>query len=78
MSATVLKTSFHEVFGETVFAYLRNLRLDRAREMLLEEGASVKEVSWAVGYASQSHFAHAFRDRFGTSPRDWAQPRILR
>ncbi len=78
MSVTVLKTSFHEVFGETVFTYLRNLRLDRAREMLLEDRASVKEISWAVGYASLSHFARAFRERFGASPRDWTQPRILR
>jgi AraC-like DNA-binding protein len=75
MSASVLKTSFHEVFGVTVFAYLRNLRLERAREMLLDQGVSVKEVSWAVGYASLSHFARAFRQRFGVSPHAWARPR---
>ncbi len=78
MSPSLLKASFREVFGETVFACLRNLRLDRAREMLLEEGASVKEVSWAVGYASLSHFARAFRQRFGASPRAWARPQIFR
>jgi AraC-like DNA-binding protein len=75
MSASVLKTAFHEVFGVTVFAYLRDLRLERAREMLLDQGVSVKEVSWAVGYASLSHFARAFRQRFGVSPRAWARPR---
>jgi AraC-like DNA-binding protein len=76
MSASLLKTSFREAFGETVFGYLRNLRLDRAREMLLVEGVSVKEAAWAVGYGSLSHFARAFRQRFGASPRAWARTRM--
>ncbi len=73
LSTTLLKRGFRHLFGETVFEHLRNLRLDRARELLLEEGASVKETAWSVGYASLSHFARAFGERFGASPRAWAR-----
>jgi AraC-like DNA-binding protein len=53
------------------YEHVRNLRLERAREMLSEPQASVKEVAHAVGYASLSHFAKAFRRRYGASPRCW-------
>ena len=78
LSTTLLKRGFRQLFGETVFEHLRNLRLERARELLLEEGASVKEAAWSVGYASLSHFAHAFGERFGASPRAWARTHVPR
>jgi AraC-like DNA-binding protein len=78
MSPTVLKRGFREVFGETVFEHLRNLRLRRASEMLARRGTSVKEAAFAVGYASLSHFAKAFREQYGSSPRAWARTRWIR
>ena len=78
LSATLLKRGFRQLFGETVFEHLRNLRLDRARELLLDQGASVKEAAWSVGYASVSHFARAFGARFGASPRAWARTHVPR
>jgi AraC-like DNA-binding protein len=72
MSATVMKCGFRALFGETVFQYLRGLRLERARDMLARDGASAKEAAHAVGFASLSHFAKAFRERFGFSPHAWA------
>ncbi len=78
LSTTLLKRGFHELFGETVFQHLRNLRLDRASALLRDERASVKEAAWSVGYASLSHFARAFGERFGASPRAWARTHVPR
>ena len=75
LSATLLKRGFRQLFGETVFEHLRNLRLEQARGMLAGRDMSVKEVAHAVGYASLSHFARAFGQRFGASPRSWASVR---
>ena len=75
MSTTLLKSGFRELFGETVFEHVRNLRLERARELLAESDASVKEVAHAVGYHSLSHFAKAFRCRYGAGPRAWGAAR---
>jgi AraC-like DNA-binding protein len=77
LSTTLLKRGFRQLFGETVFEHLRNLRLERARE-LLEERASVKEAAWSVGYASLSHFARAFGERFGDGPRAWVKAHVPR
>ena len=63
-----LKVSFKEVYGSTVFGYLREQRLARAYRLLLEGASSVIDVSYAVGYSNPSYFAEAFRDKYGVNP----------
>ena len=64
-----LKRGFRERFGITVFGYLRQCRMDRARQLLLSRRYTVLEVANAVGYANPSHFARAFRGCFGLNPK---------
>lgn len=65
-----LKYGFREVFGTTVFGYLRDYRLDIARKLLQEQKQNVRTVVNTVGYANQSHFAAAFKRKFGITPQD--------
>jgi AraC family transcriptional activator of pyochelin receptor len=63
-----LKRGFRQVFGNSVFAYLRELRMQQAR-LLLEEGKmNVKEVSYAVGFADSGRFSDAFKKQYGIRP----------
>jgi len=64
-----LKRGFRERFGITVFGYLRQCRMDRARQLLLSRRYTVLEVANAVGYTNPSHFARAFRGCFGLNPK---------
>ena len=72
-----LKRGFRDRFGITVFGYLRQCRMDRARQLLISRRYTVLEVANAVGYANPSHFARAFRGCFGLNPKaflaDWAR-----
>jgi AraC-like DNA-binding protein len=63
-----LKIGFRQIFGTTVFGYLRQYRMEYARQLLEEGEMSVTEVSYSVGYCSLSHFAKAFSRQFGTKP----------
>ncbi len=45
------------------------MRLDRARTLLRDTAMPVTEVAVACGYPSPSHFARAYRARFGETPR---------
>jgi AraC-like DNA-binding protein len=65
-----LKRGFRVQFGESVFGYLRSLRMEKARAMLSESDANVSEVAVAVGYSSFGHFTAAFRKQFGVLPKD--------
>lgn len=63
-----LKIGFHQVFGTTVFGYLNEYRMERSRQLLQEGNLTVTGVARAVGYANRSHFAAAFKRKFGVNP----------
>ncbi|SFL57738.1 AraC-type DNA-binding protein [Pelosinus propionicus DSM 13327] len=64
-----LKNGFKRIFGETVHAYVIAKRLELARQLFEEGQMSVSEVAGASGYANVSHFAQAFRKKFGVNPK---------
>jgi AraC-like DNA-binding protein len=63
-----LKTGFKELYGTTVFAYLREQRLEKAFHLLRQGTMNVTETSNAVGYSNPSYFSEAFRDKYGVNP----------
>jgi AraC-like DNA-binding protein len=69
LSETTLKRGFHQVFGTTVFGYLRTRRMARAHALLHSGEATVLEAAALVGYSNPSNFAAAFRREFGLNPK---------
>jgi len=63
-----LKVGFKEVFGTTLFGYLRDQRLEHAMQLMQHGGMNVGEAACAVGYSNPSHFTVAFRKRYGVNP----------
>lgn len=55
------------------YQFVKRMRLDRARELLLQEGMNVSEVARRVGYGSLSHFITEFKRHFGAPPRKYAE-----
>ncbi|MEM6427023.1 MAG: AraC family transcriptional regulator [Cyanobacteria bacterium P01_D01_bin.128] len=64
-----LKRGFREVFNTTVFGYLRDRRLERAQQLLLEPWMTVAEAARTVGYDSHASFTTAFKQKYGVSPK---------
>lgn len=54
--------------GQTITQYLRQLRMDKAAELLRTGKWNVTEVALEVGYSSLSHFSQAFQETFGCCP----------
>lgn len=63
-----LNKGFREVYGATVFGYLKQVRLLEARRLLEKEGMNVTEAALSVGYGSISSFSNAFFEYFGLRP----------
>ncbi len=61
---------FTRAFDETPAAYVRRLRLERAKERLAR-GAGVTDTCFDVGYASVGSFSLLFSQRFGRPPSEW-------
>lgn len=68
MSARAFSDAFRQEFGDTPFGWLRQRRLLRGRQMVLDEGVSVSAAALSLGFCSAAHFSHAFRQHFGQTP----------
>jgi AraC family transcriptional regulator len=63
--------SFKESTGLSPHAWLRQHRLEQAMNMLRDSDESVVSIAAALGYASQTAFAAAFKKLTGETPSDW-------
>ncbi|MCK6617579.1 MAG: AraC family transcriptional regulator [Cyclobacteriaceae bacterium] len=66
-----LKTGFKQIYGNTVYGYLLDHKLDQARVLLDKGRLHVNEVAYQIGYANPSHFIAAFKKRFGITPKKY-------
>jgi toluene monooxygenase system protein E len=71
-STSTLAHSFKEIIGVSPYHFLKQLRLERARVLMIREGWGVSEAAARTGYASASHFVKAFTSYFGEAPSHYA------
>ncbi len=69
----VLKNGFKEIYGEPVYKYILNYKLELGRHLLMSKKYSVKEVSYQIGYSAPTHFIVAFKKKFGITPKKYIQ-----
>ena len=77
ISETSMKNYFRGVFGQNISAYLREVRMRKAAELLADGRLSVSEVAEQVGYINQSKFAAVFKRQFGISPLEYRRRKHL-
>ena len=68
-----LKEGFKELYGDTVYGYLLEHKLQESRRLLDSHDGNVNHVAAATGYSSASHFISAFKKRFGVTPKKYVQ-----
>ncbi len=64
-----LKNGFRQIYNTSVFGYFREVRMQKAYELLQQGDQNVTEVAYAIGYLNLSHFSSAFKKRFGLLPK---------
>ena len=70
ISRRQLERLFKSHLADTPKGYYLKLRLRRARRLLEESDMNVLQIGLACGFVSASHFSRAYREQYGTSPRD--------
>lgn len=63
-----LKKGFKEIYGNTVFGYLKDIRMLNAKKMLLENDKSISDIAMLCGYKFVQNFTKAFKKEFGITP----------
>ncbi|MCE2998006.1 MAG: helix-turn-helix transcriptional regulator [Cyclobacteriaceae bacterium] len=66
-----LKMGFKEIYGNTVYGFLLDHKLDHSRILLDSGKLQVNEVAYQMGYTNPSHFIAAFKKKFGITPKKY-------
>lgn len=66
-----LKMGFRQIYGDSVYSFLFDYKMDYARKLLDSGSYNVNEVGLKIGYSTASHFISAFKKKFGTTPKKY-------
>ncbi len=66
-----LKEGFKQIYGDTVYSFLFDYKMEHARKLLESKKHNVNEVGLQIGYSTSSHFIAAFKKKFGTTPKKY-------
>lgn len=71
LSLKKLKEGFKQIYGDSVYSFLFDYKMEYARKLLDSGEYNVNEVGLKVGYSTASHFIASFRKKFGTTPKKY-------
>jgi AraC-like DNA-binding protein len=66
-----LKEGFRELFGNSIHSYLLQLRLEKARQLLLTTTLTITDITYHIGYSHVTHFTSMFKKETGITPGAW-------
>ncbi len=73
MSSAAFRLNFKLVTGNSPIQYLKRIRLDRAKRLMIHDGYNPGAAAKAVGYESASQFSREFKRQFGVTPMEDVQ-----
>ncbi|AOW20124.1 helix-turn-helix domain-containing protein [Urechidicola croceus] len=68
MNTSKLKQQFKIVYNSTVFKYITEQRMLKAKQLIINKNYSIKEASYKVGYKNPQHFTAAFKKLYNYLP----------
>jgi ligand-binding sensor domain-containing protein/signal transduction histidine kinase/DNA-binding response OmpR family regulator len=73
MSKTKLYNKIKSITGQSIGEFIRTIRLQKAKEIMIHEDIFITDVMYRVGIQTQSYFTRAFKKEFGTPPAQFIQ-----
>jgi len=62
---------FKQYFKKNIFEYVNEVRMSKAKELLLGTNLKIKDISFKVGYQSLNYFSFVFKQYFGCTPQEF-------
>ncbi|MEH6408873.1 MAG: helix-turn-helix transcriptional regulator, partial [Leeuwenhoekiella sp.] len=73
LSAAKLQKAFKALYNRTVIDYIRNVRIEKAEELIKTTDFSISEIVYSVGFTSRSYFSKIFKSKYNCSPKEYQQ-----
>ena len=70
MNRSTMSKKLKAMTNKTPVQFIKNIRLEKAKSLLLKKGKNVSEVAFEVGFKDPNYFSSSFSDHFGFPPSD--------
>ncbi|UWX55099.1 AraC family transcriptional regulator [Maribacter litopenaei] len=71
LSLKRLKEGFKQIYGDSVYSFLFDYKMEHARKLLESGQYNVNEIGLKIGYSTSSHFIAAFKKKYGITPKKY-------
>ena len=73
LNVSYLSKVFKQRYGKNFIDFITELRIEQAKKLLTTTGKSIKEITYEVGYNSQTYFCKVFKKAIGISASEYKQ-----
>ncbi|WP_452223193.1 helix-turn-helix transcriptional regulator [Lacinutrix chionoecetis] len=71
LNQNTLQTGFQQLFSTSVNEYIRDHKIEYAKELLENSGLNITEITYKIGINSRSYFSKLFKTRYGLTPKQY-------
>ncbi|WP_318312620.1 helix-turn-helix transcriptional regulator [Flagellimonas crocea] len=71
LNQTTLQQGFKRLYNASVNEYIRNFRVEKAKELLEDSNMNITEISYKLGINSRSYLSKLFKEKYGISPKEY-------
>ncbi|WP_343487314.1 helix-turn-helix transcriptional regulator [Allomuricauda sp. d1] len=72
INQNTLQSAFKQLHNASVNEYIRNYRIERAKEYIEKTDLNITEICYEIGINSRSYFARLFKEKYGVTPKIYA------
>jgi len=76
ISHSTLHRRLKRISGKTISQFIRDIRLEKARTLLLSEESTISEIAYNVGFGSVTYFNRCFHEHFGCAPGEYKKIKV--
>lgn len=76
MSKSTLYRIIMKMTGEPPLTFIRNVKMNRAVDLLLNSQLTVKEIAYSCGFNDPKYFTRCFRKEFGVTPKQYRKGKV--
>ncbi|MDP4092330.1 MAG: AraC family transcriptional regulator [Bacillota bacterium] len=71
LSPTYFSRAFREITGYSLIEFFNKLKIDKAKEMIIEGDKKIKEIAHLLGFTDEFYFSRTFKKIEGISPSEY-------
>lgn len=76
LSPYYLSRTFKEITGYSVIEYFNKIKIDKAKELIIEKNKKVKEIAQELGFTDEFYFSRIFKKAIGVSPLEYYRKNV--